>query len=455
MIRVARTLFAKIFAWFWITVAMLLMVIFAGSWLMSREPRTTDPRMGDPFRAVVETADDLYRSEGMPALVRMVDGIERRGSITPYLIAGGRELRGRSLPPAVLRTALAVERSDSAIFWDQRPRLLLGYPLHGAGGERLALVLVPRPLPRPLGVLVPIARGGPWMLVVLVIVTGLVCLLLVRALIAPVKRLRDATRRLASGDLAARVGHTADASGDELESLAADFDSMAERIERLVGTQRQLLRDISHELRSPLARMSVAIGLAREKSDERARPMLDRIELESERLNALIGQLLVMARLDSEGVALAREPLDLGDLVDSLVEDARFEARPAGVIVTRSGLESLPVRAHAETVRSAIENVIRNALRHSPAGGEVRVEVRADSGAASVIVADHGPGVPADQLEAIFLPFHRIPDAGERSPGGTGLGLAIASRALAANGGSVVARNAEDGGLEVELRLPR
>jgi signal transduction histidine kinase len=456
MIRAMRTLFVKIFAWFWLTNALLLCVVFVGARLLSRDPRTADPHRGDPFRMVVGTAGDLYRKYGRAELDSMLAGLERRDSVTPFLVVGGREVRGRALPAAAARVASDVLRRDAPVVWARPPRLLFGYPLHGVDGERLALVLSPLPLPRPLGLLVPVSLGGPGLLAVMVIVAGLICLALVRILVAPVRRLQEATRRLAAGDLTARAGYAGRVPGDELEALALDFDRMAERIEQLVGTQQQLLRDISHELRSPLARMSVAIGLARRRTDVSAQPSLDRIERESERLNELIGHLLVLTRLEGRGVPVTWERIDLAVLVDALVADARFEAQSDARVMQRTGDACAVIEGHPELIRSAIENVLRNALRYTAHGGRVEVHVTETPGAsqAQVTVRDHGPGVPADQLEAIFRAFHRVQDARDRASGGTGLGLAIAQRAVTAHGGSIVARNAPGGGLEVEIRLP-
>jgi signal transduction histidine kinase len=457
MIGAMRTLFAKIFVWFWVTIALLLSVLFVGSGMLWRQPKAMRPHPGGPFETMVVAAQEVLRVSGPEALDSMLTGMDRREHMNPVLVRDAAEARKRGLPPEVVRVAELVLQRNERIDWPRRPRMVFGYPLVGPQGEHYALVLMPRPLPRPLGLMVPLTEGGPWMLVFIVFLTGLVCLALVRALVAPVARLREATRRLAAGDLTARAGYGGHAPGDELEALAQDFDGMAERIERLVGAQRQLLRDISHELRSPLARMSVAIGLARTRTDASAQPLLDRIELESERLNELIGQLLTLTRLEGDVRGAVLERFDLVDVVAGLVEDARFEALADARTVSLGGDVEADIEAYEELVRRAIENVLRNALRYSPVGGqvEVRVAVHPAEGQVGVTVRDHGPGVPADQLEAIFRPFHRVGDARDRASGGTGLGLAIAQRAVAAHGGSIVARNADGGGLEIELRLPR
>jgi signal transduction histidine kinase len=452
-----RTLFAKIFAWFWIAIALLVSVLFADSWLLARDPRTLDPHIGNPFGIVVNAAGAVLNTGGEGALDSLLTGIARRDHMDAFLVRDGGKQRDRALPPDAERVArMVLQRHESAI-WPHQRRMVFGYPLEGKDGTHYALVLMPEPLPRPLRLMVPLSGGGPWMLVFVVFLTGLICLALVRMLVAPVARLRVATQRLAAGDLTARTGYQDRPASDELEALAQDFDGMAERIERLVGAQRQLLRDISHELRSPLARMSVAIGLARKRTDVDSQPLLDRIERESERLNDLIGQLLMLTRLEGDTRSMVVERIDLRELVGEVVGDAKFEALADARDVHQSGDAEAPIEASAEHIRRAIENVLRNALRYSPTGGRVGVEVAAPVGASHVrvTVRDAGPGVPPDELVSIFRPFHRVGDARDRASGGVGLGLAIAQRAVAAHGGSIVARNAEGGGLEVEIRLPR
>jgi two-component system sensor histidine kinase CpxA len=214
------------------------------------------------------------------------------------------------------------------------------------------------------------------------------------------------------------------------------------------------VRDVSHELRSPLARLAVALELARKRAGEGAAEQLDRIELEAGRLDALIGQLLTLSRLEAADAPAVREAVDLEDLVDRVADDAAFEASSRGiqVLVEKSG--SCVVSGDADALRSALENVVRNAVHYSADGGEVRVAVTREGHSVAVRVSDAGPGVPDEHLEAVFQPFFRVEEARDRQRGGAGLGLAIAARAVRLHGGTVAARNRPGGGLEVELRLP-
>ena len=265
------------------------------------------------------------------------------------------------------------------------------------------------------------------------IVGGLVCLGLAWHLTAPIRRLRTATQRLTAGDLTARVGSEQIRGRDEIAALGRDFDLMAERIEELLTTQQHLLRDISHELRSPLARLSVALELARQRSGPEAGGALDRIGREAERLNDLIGQLLTLTRLENGGERIARGPVSLKPLIQAIAADADFEAQTHQRAVRAVVAEEAVIHGSEEMLRRGIENVVRNAVRYTAEGTEVEIAVsrrRGDSGDAAVIrVRDHGPGVPEEALSRMFLPFYRVADARDRQTGGTGIGLAITERA--------------------------
>jgi two-component system sensor histidine kinase CpxA len=235
---------------------------------------------------------------------------------------------------------------------------------------------------------------------------------------------------------------------------------MAERIEALVGAQQRLLRDISHELRSPLARLNVALELARRRSVENPGNALDRIERESERLNELIGELLTLTLLESGTEKIERAPNNLLDLVTSIVEDSNYEAKDRNRLVRIVSMEKLIVNGSEEMLRRAIENVIRNAIRYTGKGTEVEVSLSSqqiDEQKFSVIrVRDYGPGVPEELLSQMFKPFYRVEDDRGRLTGGTGIGLAISERSVLAHGGTIKAFNVSDekGGLLVEISLP-
>jgi len=233
---------------------------------------------------------------------------------------------------------------------------------------------------------------------------------------------------------------------------------MAERIEALVDVQQRLLRDISHELRSPLARLNVALELARQRSGENLGTVLDRIERESERLNELISELLTLTLLESGTEKIEKTPIDLESLIGSIVEDSNFEARDRNRLVEIVASSKVMVSGSAEMLHRAVENVVRNAIRYTDESTAVEVSLLAqeiDGQKVAIIrVRDHGPGVPEAALSRMFRPFYRVEDDRGRHTGGTGIGLAITERSIQLHGGTITVSNATDGGLVVEMMLP-
>jgi two-component system sensor histidine kinase CpxA len=240
---------------------------------------------------------------------------------------------------------------------------------------------------------------------------------------------------------------------DELASLGADFDLMAEKIESLINSQRRLLGDISHELRSPLARLNVALELARQRAGDDAASALERIQHEAENLNEMIGQLLALTRLESGAEGMKKTAVDLVPLVTAISDDARFEAASRNRSVQLKSSSRCTTVGNELLLRRAIENVVRNAVQYTAEGTAVEVEVSC-SDVAVITIRDHGAGVPENALVEIFRPFYRVDDARDREAGGVGLGLAIADRAVRLHDGSVKAANASEGGLLVTIILP-
>jgi signal transduction histidine kinase len=274
------------------------------------------------------------------------------------------------------------------------------------------------------------------------------CYLLAFYLTQPVRRLQRAVERFGHGDLSARA---ASPRRDELGDLARTFDRMADRIQMLVDAERRLLLDISHELRSPLARLRVAVELARSGEDREA--AISRIEKEAERLNGLVDGLLQVTRAEGDPGSLRREPVRLDQLLEELAADAALEARARGCDVRLTGAQPAVVQGDAELLRRAIENVIRNAVRYAPDGTAVEADLETSNGRAVVRVRDYGPGVPEEALPRIFDAFYRVERDRDRASGGSGLGLSIARRALQLHAGTIRARNAAPG-LRVEIELP-
>jgi two-component system sensor histidine kinase CpxA len=286
------------------------------------------------------------------------------------------------------------------------------------------------------------------------LIGGLVCYGLAWRFTGPIRKLRAAAQGLAKGDLSIRVNSRSKGLGAEVADLMQDFNRMAERIESLVNARKQLVRDVSHELRSPLARLNVALALARREDIPVISGSLDRIEREAERLNSIIGDLLTLSLMESK-VSVEMKPFDLTQLVEEVVRDAEYEAAHLGRHVLFAGSGPVLLSGNRELLRRALENVVRNGVRHTKEGTEVEVRLEHEpSGHAAITVLDRGPGVPRDALRDIFRPFYRLETARDRSSGGTGLGLSITDRSVRLHGGTVEASNREDGGLMVVIRLP-
>jgi len=284
--------------------------------------------------------------------------------------------------------------------------------------------------------------------------SGLICFLLTRHITSPLFELRRRAESIAAGNLTARVPGELRNRHDEIGQLGRDFDRMAERLEALVDGHKRLLGDVSHELRSPLSRLLVALGLARRASAEEVPELLDRIALEARRLDSLIGQLLTLSRIESGSHAAAPASIDLTALVHEVVADADFEARAQSRRVAVTASDECTVSGLEELLRSAVENVVRNGVRFTREGTAVDVSIRRERGRAVIRAQDRGPGVPEAMLSEIFLPFRRVQTTHATGGEGSGLGLAIAQRAVAANGGKISAMNAADGGLIVDIELP-
>jgi len=283
---------------------------------------------------------------------------------------------------------------------------------------------------------------------VLLVVSGVACLLLAKHLTRPLRALGVAGRSIAAGDLTARVQPPFADRGDEFGVLARDFNEMAGRIQAAVENRERLLRDVSHELRSPLTRLNIAAELLRQKAGPETAPAVDRIERETHNLDQLIGQVLAFSRVTSRSAA-AREPVDLAALLGSVADDAAFEGRAQGLQVDCDAPALPTITADESLLRSALENVVRNALQH--ARQRVAVSGRVEDRQVHIVVRDDGPGVAEDDLPRLFEPFFT---GGQRRPGGAGIGLAIAQRSVELHGGRITARNGAAGGLEVEIELP-
>ena len=295
-----------------------------------------------------------------------------------------------------------------------------------------------------------------WLLfVIALLVSGIVSYFLATAISGPVRKLRNATVALADGDLDVRVAESVGKRRDEFGMLGRDFDSMAENLQQAARRQTELSRNISHELRSPLARIRVAVELAKQKNGDM--PEFERLDHEAERLDALIGQILSYTKLHTSPDT-DPAPIEFAELVHEVVENVNYECKADGIdgVSVVAQIDASPVTlGHADAMTSAIENIVRNAVHHSPPDSEVKIYLSQDKEHVLIDVRDSGPGVDEGDLQRLFEPFFRTRESAEsKDVRGTGLGLAIAERAVAVNGGTISARNHPDGGLLVRILLP-
>jgi two-component system sensor histidine kinase CpxA len=451
-----KSLFLRVFFWFWAAmVALGAVLVVTSPFFTQSRPRLDRWQHGAEDWAQERARRAAHHIESFGTDERRPPepmGPGRRDSELFVFDLEGREIMGREAPKTAVDLARRVAESGTEEAMRRGGLHMAARPVTDPTGRMLVVVATLHRPPRPLVLLEPEALW--WKLLLLALVVGAFSLLLARYLSAPVGALRRATLRLSAGDLTARVGGPVDRRRDEIGQLARDFDAMAGRLENLLGSQRRLLRDVSHELRSPLSRLTVALQLARDRKGVRAEEALDRIEREIARLDDLIGQLLLLERLEASSPDTEVVDFDLSDLLNEVVDDASFEASSTDRAVKMQEVPPCPMRGHPTLIRSALDNVIRNAVRHTAEKTTVEVCVDRHDEGVEITIRDRGPGVPEEHLESLFEPFSRVTDARERSTGGAGLGLAIARRAVKAHGGMIIARNHPEGGLEVAMVFP-
>jgi len=410
--------------------------------------------------SLVAVAENVVQNGGVAGLRSFLTAMHNAHFPPVYAVDDqDRELLMRNVAPEILQQARILflqatyPEAIRQAFGEDRHRYLLFVPLPEHG-------FADRPLPLPhndyFSDAPPPPREPPSPL--LPIFAGTFASLIFSAALAwyfakPIRSLRNAFAALAKGDLETRVGSLMGKRRDELSDLGQNFDYMAGQIHSLMYAQQRLLHDVSHELRSPLARIQAAIGLAQQQP-EKTQAMLERIERESQRISDLVGELLVLSRLEVGVPGSEAHEFDIGGLLDDIVEDTRFEAERHEVTIRYDGIEETLVKGRSELLHRAIENVLRNALQHCKKGGEVSVDARfnTEKRRLQLTVDDQGPGVAENDLSAIFKPFFR---GGDRTKANSiGLGLAIAFRSIEVHGGHLQASNRPQGGLRIEIDIP-
>lgn len=479
-----RSLFLKVFLWFWLAMSLVVgafALVIHLTW-PQRDPHPPQFVEG-VMVAYSQGAAEAFERGGAEGLDSFQRHVEREANVRARMFdASGAELASADSTEDERELAARVITNGGFASKLMRERAVEARAVNASGGGRYAFVATlplgphphegppfpregaARPMlrlpPGPLNFLLGDTPGALLARVLAAMLTaGLLCYMLARYIVSPVVKLRAVTRQLTEGDLSARVGPLMGTRRDELADMGRDFDAMAARIEALLGAQARLLRDISHELRSPLARLGVALDLLRKRTPPEAETHLARIEREAARLNEMIGQLLSLSRWETGADGARTQRVDLSALVREVSEDADFEARSRNRSVEVSGCDACVTAGVPALLRSAFENVMRNAVRHAPEGTSVQVSLDclkdgADESEATLRVRDSGPGVPEEALKDIFRPFYRVDDSRTRETGGVGLGLAITERAVRLHSGTVSAANLPGGGFVVEIRLP-
>jgi signal transduction histidine kinase len=454
MILNMRSLFLKIFLWFWITVIATGIALVV-TWIIL-QPKNGQSQiqtlLANTALASGTVAVDELEQEGPSAASAYMQEFSQKSHLRTCLFDSSGQTKAGSDCAIFDGVVARFPDSGDVAFTDRHGFARVAVKLQGKSGRQYIYAVEAAERRGPPAGIGPLGVVLRWS--VSLLVSGLICYLLTRYLTTPILRLREASQHLAQGDLSTRAAAGMEGRRDELGALVQDFNAMAARIEELVSGQRQLIYDISHELRSPLARLNVALDLARERKGNE--PAFDHMQQDLERLNEMIGRLLTVARLDSSAIPPAMSEVDLTELIAQIARSADLELRKNDAAVQLTLPEHLFVHGNAELLHSAIENAVRNAIRYTGAGNPVEVSVTMQKpSSALIVVRDHGPGVPESELANIFQPFYRIADDRNRESGGAGLGLAIAGRVIRIHGGSICARNAQPHGLQVEILLPQ
>jgi two-component system sensor histidine kinase CpxA len=445
-----RSLFLKIFFCFWLAAAAMigtLNIMLWSSFIQDPNPERRRGALGEALNLYAESAVQVYDSEGPQAFEQFVKrSLKEAGTEIELFDGDGKSLTSPTRAEASSVATEIKQTQQHISHVTAVGRMTWGRPVVAPSGR--VFIFVTR-LRQPY-----VFRGlPPWGIGLSILAAGVISYLLALYLTSPVKKLKSVVQSFAEGNLDVRVAPQLGGRHDELADLGREFDHMAERIAALISSQKRLLADISHELRSPLARLTVALELARKNTAGKGIAALDRIEMESERVNTLVGQLLALTRLESGAERVPPETVALEDVVQQVIDDANYEAKPLRKEVRVLELAQCVVRGSSELLRSGIENVVRNAIRYTAEGTAVEVALTTPLDTAVVTVRDHGPGVPDSELQHIFEPFYRVGEARERSSGGVGLGLSIADRTIKLHGGSIRAENV-NGGLLITIEIP-
>ncbi|WP_263260967.1 HAMP domain-containing sensor histidine kinase [Pseudomonas sp. RIT-PI-S] len=436
-----RSLFWRILASFWLAITLvaglsLLMghVLNQDAWILSRHPALKD---------FSEQWTQRFETDGADAAEQMLEEHKRRYHVdTQVLNEAGEAVVPGTFPRRAQAFEARQSQDDRQLPWR---RLTTEYTSPSSGDTYLFIYRIPHPeldAWHRESLLWPVGALG----IALVVLT-LFSLLVTLSITRPLQRLRGAVHDLGQATYQQHSLAQLAARRDEFGVLANDFNRMGARLQSLINSQRQLLRDVSHELRSPLARLRIALALAERAGPEERERLWPRLTLECDRLESLISEILVLARVDAEQASA--EAVDLQPLLAGIVHDARLSAPDQDVMVTIA--PDMALRGWPTLLERAADNLLRNALRFNPAGQAIEVSAQAYASGVTISIRDHGPGCAPEHLAQLGEPFYRAPG---QAAAGHGLGLAIARRAAERHGGRLVLENHPQGGFVASLELP-
>ncbi len=443
-------LFWKILFIVLISNALVFLATIVVSSLLHTEHPIVKIQLEDTFRLGKKTVE-RYEQGGSAGLARFQGKVNRHGHTKIYLLNADKQSLAHEIPE---KLATQIQDYPTIIRPHENKagfRSLYAITLVSKSGERYYFVASYRP-----GAIPRNKRPFYQDFRLLLLLTGIV---ISSALIAwlfnrPMREMKQVTRQFAEGNHDTRVSPAMAKRRDAIGELANEFNHMAEQVDSLLSSHKRLLRDVSHELRSPLARMQVALSLIEQRGESIRSKEHERLQLEIDRLNELIGQILTLTRLESGSQVLDRKPTDLPVMINGLIQDVRYEHSNDSRKINFAGPESMMINVDPVRLESALENVLRNAMKYTKDDTSVTVALSKESNTCRLTVSDQGPGVPDEALEQIFNAFYRTQDARDEKTGGVGVGLAISRRIIEMHRGKISAKNLEEGGLELTIELP-
>ncbi|CAM2875265.1 two-component system sensor histidine kinase CpxA [Legionella worsleiensis] len=450
-----RSLYWKIFISFWLAT---VLIIFTTAWVTSQiAQKSSQPAREEMFMdSYANAAVATFESGQQSALLKWLNQIGLSRHMSIFLLSNTGDIIGTHAPPEnvkqVSKNLIDDRLPSDGIF--KSGKLIVSHEILSTSGKYYRLAAVSE---KPISYFVQIPWAGLTIrLTLATVISGLICYLLSLYLTQPLRSLGMAAKSIATGKLNTRVGHFRGHNKDEIAELSNEFDRMAEQLEALITSKERLLQDISHELRSPLARLNIALELGKKKTNHLADQEFNRMEIESYRLNQLIGEILDFARLDKSTTDLDVTKVNLDELLGDIIKDANYEFERESIHVSVTHTAPCELLIDKRLIHRAIENIVRNASHYSPPNGLVAISTHftEERDAICIEIKDNGPGVPDEQLETIFNPFYRVDASRTKKTGGFGLGLAIAARAVALHQGTITAKNNQDSGLTVRIVLP-